>query len=282
MRKEKLRLQHVSYSYGGAAHGKPVLKDINLTVYEEDLIGIIGHTGSGKSTMIQMFNGLLQPTEGSVYYEGQDIAAAGFSLRALRGRGGMVFQYPEYQLFEETVIRDVAFGPQNQGLGQEEAFEQAREALRRVKLPESCWEMSPFDLSGGQKRRAAIAGVIAMNPSVLILDEPTAGLDPRGRDELFALIREFHEQMHISVLLVSHSMEDVADYVDRIVVMDHGGILMDGTPQEIFSRMPELEAVSLAAPQVTYLMADLAGRGFPVRTDVTNLGEAKREIRKIC
>ncbi|MCD8046759.1 MAG: energy-coupling factor transporter ATPase [Clostridiales bacterium] len=282
MRKEKLCLKHVFYSYGSAAHGKPVLKDVNLTVYEEELIGIIGHTGSGKSTMIQMFNGLLQPTEGNVYYEGQDIAAAGFSLRALRGNVGMVFQYPEYQLFEETVIRDVAFGPQNQGLGQEEAFEQAWEALRRVKLSENCWEMSPFDLSGGQKRRAAIAGVIAMNPSVLILDEPTAGLDPRGRDELFALIREFHEQMHITVLLVSHSMEDVADYVDRIVVMDHGEILMDGTPPEIFSRVPELEAASLAAPQVTYLMADLAGRGFPVRTDVTNPGEAKREIRKIC
>ncbi|MCD8216668.1 MAG: energy-coupling factor transporter ATPase [Clostridiales bacterium] len=282
-RKEKLRLEQVSFSYGGGAvHGKPVLRHVSLTVYEEEFIGVIGHTGSGKSTMIQLFNGLLKPDEGNVYYENQDIAATGFSLRALRGRVGLVFQYPEYQLFEETVLKDVAFGPKNQGLDAEAALERAREALRQVKLPEDCWEMSPFDLSGGQKRRVAIAGVIAMNPSVLILDEPTAGLDPRGRDELFGLIRELHDRLHITVLLVSHSMEDVAEYVSRIVVMNRGEIMLEGTPAEVFSHMKELEAASLAVPQVTYLLHDLKERGFPVCVCATTLAEAEREIRKIC
>ncbi len=282
-RKEKFRLDQVSFSYGGGAvHGTCVLKRVSLTVYEEDFIGIIGHTGSGKSTMIQLFNGLLKPNEGNVYFEGQDIAETGFSLRALRGKVGLVFQYPEYQLFEETVLKDVAFGPKNQGLHTEKALERAREALRQVKLPEDCWEMSPFDLSGGQKRRVAIAGVIAMDPSVLILDEPTAGLDPRGRDELFGLIRELHDRLHITVLLVSHSMEDVAEYVSRIVVMSRGEIMLEGTPAEVFSHIPELEQASLAAPQVTYLLHDLKERGYPVLTNVTTLAEAEREIRKLC
>ncbi|MCD8230493.1 MAG: energy-coupling factor transporter ATPase [Clostridiales bacterium] len=282
-RKEKLRLEDVSYSYGGSGQKKtPVLKNINLTVYEEDFIGIIGHTGSGKSTMIQLFNGLLKADEGRVYYEGQDIGAPDFSLRALRGKVGLVFQYPEYQLFEETVLKDVAFGPKNQGMSEEEALFAAREALGQVKLPEECWEMSPFELSGGQKRRAAIAGVIAMNPSVLVLDEPTAGLDPGGRDELFGLIRELHENLHITVLLVSHSMEDVAEYVNRIVVMNHGEILMEGQPSEIFTRIPELEKASLAAPQVMYLLTELARRGYSVSSSVTTLEEAKREIERLC
>ncbi|MCD8364735.1 MAG: energy-coupling factor transporter ATPase [Clostridiales bacterium] len=281
--KEKLRLERVSYSYGGGAiHGSPVLKNVSLTVYEGEFAGIIGHTGSGKSTMIQLFNGLITPDEGKVYFEDQDIAASGFSLRALRGKVGLVFQYPEYQLFEETVLKDVAFGPKNQGNSSEEAMERAREALRRVKLPEYCWEMSPFDLSGGQKRRAAIAGVIAMNPSVLILDEPTAGLDPRGRGELFGLIQELHERLHITIVLISHSMEDVAEYVNHIFVMDHGEIMMEGTPAEVFSAIPELEAASLAVPQVTYLMRDLRERGYPVSTRVTTLAEAESEIRRLC
>ena len=195
---------------------------------------------------------------------------------------GLVFQYPEYQLFEITVLKDAAYGPQNQGFSAEEALEKAKEALIRVKLPEKYWEMSPFELSGGQKRRAAIAGVIAMNPKVLILDEPTAGLDPKGRDELFDLIRELHENMKMTVLLVSHSMEDVANYVDRIIVLNHGSLMLDGTPAEVFSHVEELERVSLAVPQVTYLMKDLKKAGLDVNTSVTTIEEAKKEIMKLC
>ena len=195
---------------------------------------------------------------------------------------GLVFQYPEYQLFETTVLKDAAYGPQNQGFSENEALEKAKEALIRVKLPEKYWEMSPFELSGGQKRRAAIAGVIAMNPKVLILDEPTAGLDPKGRDELFDLIRELHENMKMTVLLVSHSMEDVANYVERIIVLNHGSLMLDGTPAEVFSHVEELEQVSLAVPQVTYLMKDLKKAGMDVNTSVTTIEEAKKEIMKLC
>ena len=193
-----------------------------------------------------------------------------------------MFQYPEYQLFETTVLKDAAYGPQNQGFSENEALEKAKEALIRVKLPEKYWEMSPFELSGGQKRRAAIAGVIAMNPKVLILDEPTAGLDPKGRDELFDLIRELHENMKMTVLLVSHSMEDVANYVERIIVLNHGSLMLDGTPAEVFSHVEELEQVSLAVPQVTYLMKDLKKAGMDVNTSVTTIEEAKKEIMKLC
>ncbi|MCD7982274.1 MAG: energy-coupling factor transporter ATPase [Clostridiales bacterium] len=282
-KKEKLRLEGVSYVYGaGTAYERQALKDINLTVYDGDFIGIIGHTGSGKSTMIQLFNGLLRTKEGHIYFEGRDISDPGFSMRALRGKVGLVFQYPEYQLFETTVVRDVAFGPKNQGLDEAAAMEKARAALRQVQLEESCWEMSPFELSGGQKRRAAIAGVIAMEPDVLILDEPTAGLDPEGRDELFALIRGLHDRLHMTVLTVSHSMEDMADYAERIVVMDRGGIMLDGAPAEVFTHIRELEEASLAVPQVTYLLAELRESGYPVDVSATTLEEAKKEIRKIC
>ena len=281
--KSKLRLEHVSYVYSPkTAYAMHALKDISLDIREREFIGVIGHTGSGKSTLIQLLNGLLRATSGAIFYEDQDIYAPGFSMRELRGRVGLVFQYPEYQLFETTVLKDVAFGPKNQGLTEEEALQKAREALEKVKLPENCWEKSPFELSGGQKRRAAIAGVIAMEPSVLILDEPTAGLDPRGRDELFHLIREIHQRMPVTVLLVSHSMEDVADYVDRIVVMNHGEIMLDGTPGEVFSHAGELEKASLAAPQVTYLMTELRAQGYPVSEHVTTIAPAKEEIQKLC
>lgn len=281
-KKEILRLEQVSYAYGaGTAYERQALKNIDLTVYDGDFIGIIGHTGSGKSTMIQLFNGLLKAKTGKICYGGQDISAPDFSLRALRGKVGLVFQYPEYQLFETTVLKDVAFGPKNQGLDETAALEKAKTALRQVKLDENCWEMSPFELSGGQKRRAAIAGVIAMEPDILILDEPTAGMDPQGRNELFRLIAALHDRLHMTVLLVSHSMEDVADYVERIVVMNQGEIMLDGTPSEVFVHVRELEEASLAAPQVTYLLSDLREKGYPVNGSVTTLEEAKKEIIKL-
>ena len=245
-----IKIENLSYTYAlGSAYEIHALKNLSLEIHDGEFIGIIGHTGSGKSTLIQLLDGLIKADEGHIYYDGEDIYAPGYSLRSLRGRVGLVFQYPEYQLFETTVLKDAAYGPQNQGFSEEEALEKAREALVRVKLPEKYWEMSPFELSGGQKRRAAIAGVIAMNPKVLILDEPTAGLDPKGRDELFDLIRELHEKMDMTVLLVSHSMEDMANYVQRIVVLNHGTLMLDGTPSEVFSHVQELEQVSLAAPQ---------------------------------
>lgn len=278
-----IKIENLSYTYAqGSAYEIHALKNLSLEIHDGEFIGIIGHTGSGKSTLIQLLDGLIKADEGHIYYDGEDIYAPGYSLRFLRGRVGLVFQYPEYQLFETTVLKDAAYGPQNQGFSEEEALEKAREALVRVKLPEKYWEMSPFELSGGQKRRAAIAGVIAMNPKVLILDEPTAGLDPKGRDELFDLIRELHEKMDMTVLLVSHSMEDMANYVQRIVVLNHGTLMLDGTPSEVFSHVQELEQVSLAAPQVTYLMKDLEKAGFPVDTTVTTIEEAKKEIIKLC
>ncbi|MCD8110394.1 MAG: energy-coupling factor transporter ATPase [Clostridiales bacterium] len=282
-KKEKLRMEQVSYAYGaGTAYERQALKNVSLSVYDGDFIGIIGHTGSGKSTLIQLFNGLLKTKTGKICFEGQDISAADFSMHALRGRVGMVFQYPEYQLFETTVLKDVAFGPKNLGLNEAAAAEKAKTALRQVKLSEDCWEMSPFELSGGQKRRAAIAGVIAMEPEVLILDEPTAGMDPQGRDELFRLIRELHDGLDMTVLLVSHSMEDVADYVDRIIVMNQGEIMLDGIPSEVFTHVRELEEASLAVPQVTYFLTELRERGYPVNNSVTTLEEAKKEILKLC
>ena len=278
-----IRLEEINYTYGaGTAYEIHALKNVSLEIQNGEFVGIIGHTGSGKSTLIQLLDGFIRADSGHIYFENEDIYADGFSMRSLRGKIGLVFQYPEYQLFETTVLKDVAFGPGNQGLSESDALERAKEALRRVKMPEKYWEMSPFELSGGQKRRAAIAGVIAMEPQVLILDEPTAGLDPRGRDELFAMICELHENTGMTVLLVSHSMEDVADYVSRIVVMDHGSVMLDGTPAEVFSHVEELEAASLAVPQVTYLMRDLQAAGFDVNTSVTTLAEAKKEILKLC
>ena len=278
-----IKIENLSYTYApGSAYEIHALKNLNLEIEEGQFVGIIGHTGSGKSTLIQHLNGLLKPSSGAVFYDGKDINDSDFSKKKLRSKVGLVFQYPEYQLFETTVLKDAAYGPQNQGFSENEALEKAKEALIRVKLPEKYWEMSPFELSGGQKRRAAIAGVIAMNPKVLILDEPTAGLDPKGRDELFDLIRELHENMKMTVLLVSHSMEDVANYVERIIVLNHGSLMLDGTPAEVFSHVEELEQVSLAVPQVTYLMKDLKKAGMDVNTSVTTIEEAKKEIMKLC
>ena len=280
---KKIELKNVSYIYSaGTPFCKKALDEVNLTIESNMITGLIGHTGCGKSTLVQLLNGLLAPTSGTVLLDGEDINRKGIDIRRVRFRVGLVFQYPEYQLFETTVLKDAAYGPQNQGFSENEALEKAKEALIRVKLPEKYWEMSPFELSGGQKRRAAIAGVIAMNPKVLILDEPTAGLDPKGRDELFDLIRELHENMKMTVLLVSHSMEDVANYVERIIVLNHGSLMLDGTPAEVFSHVEELEQVSLAVPQVTYLMKDLKKAGMDVNTSVTTIEEAKKEIMKLC
>ena len=272
-------LDKVNYVYSeGTAYQIQALKDVNLTIEDGQFIGVIGHTGSGKSTLIQHLNGLMKATSGTIYFHGQDIYEDDFDLRELRNRVGLVFQYPEHQLFETTIFDDVCFGPKNQGLSKEEAGLRAFEALRSVGLPEELYYQSPFDLSGGQKRRVAIAGVLAMKPEVLILDEPTAGLDPAGRDEILDLVERMHRERGITVILVSHSMEDVAKYVERIIVMNHGSVMLDGAPKEVFRHYKELEAVGLAAPQVTYIMHDLKMKGFPVGVTATTVGEAADEI----
>lgn len=274
-----IELKHINYIYSpGNAYEKQALKDINLEIPHGQFVGIIGHTGSGKSTLIQHLNGLIKATSGELYYNGENIYADGYDMKKLRSQVGLVFQYPEHQLFEVDVMTDVCFGPKNQGLSKEECEERAREALNLVGFPEKYYTQSPFELSGGQKRRAAIAGVLAMRPQVLILDEPTAGLDPKGRDEILDQIAHLHEQTGMTVILVSHSMEDIAKYVDRIIVMNRGEKMYDGEPKEVFSHYKELEKVGLAAPQVTYLMHDLKEQGLEVNTSVTTIEEAAEEI----
>lgn len=278
-----LVLENVTYRYSqGTAYEITALNHVNLSIGDGEFIGIIGHTGSGKSTLVQHLNGLLKATEGAIYFNGENIYQEKYDLRGLRTQVGMVFQYPEHQLFEATVLEDVCFGPKNQGLSKEEQQERAREALKSVGLDESCYGKSPFELSGGQKRRAAIAGVIAMKPSVLILDEPTAGLDPRGRDEILDLVADMHRNYGCTVILVSHSMEDVANYVERIIVMNDGQVLYDDVPRQVFRHYQKLEKIGLAAPQVTYLMHELKEEGFPVDCDATTIEEAKAEILKLC
>lgn len=272
-------LDKVNYVYSEkTAYEIHALKDINLKIEDGEFIGLIGHTGSGKSTLIQHLNGLLKASSGGIYYNGQDIYDSDYDKKELRGKVGLVFQYPEHQLFETTVFADVCFGPKNQGLSRKESELKAYTALRSVALPEDYWYRSPFELSGGQKRRAAIAGVLAMEPEVLILDEPTAGLDPKGRDEILDQVAKLHQERHITVILVSHSMEDVAKYVDRLIVMNRGSVMYDGTPKEVFAHYQELEKVGLAAPQVTYLMHELRGRGIPANGIATTLEEAKQSI----
>lgn len=272
-------LDKVNHIYSqGTAYQIQALKDVNLKIEDGQFIGIIGHTGSGKSTLIQHLNGLMKATSGSIYFHGKDIYDEDFDLRELRNRVGLVFQYPEHQLFETTIFDDVCFGPKNQGLTKEEAGLRAFEALRSVGMPEELYYQSPFDLSGGQKRRVAIAGVLAMKPEVLILDEPTAGLDPAGRDEILDLVARMHRERGITVILVSHSMEDVAKYVQRIIVMNQGSVMYDGIPKEVFRHYKELEAVGLAAPQVTYLMNELKARGLKVDTDATTIAEARASL----
>ena len=274
-------LDKINYCYSpDTAYQVQALKDINLTINDGEFIGIIGHTGSGKSTLIQHLNGLIKATSGHIYVNGQDIYDEDYVMRELRNHVGMVFQYPDHQLFETTNFEDVCFGPKNQGLDRQTIELRAYEALRSVKFPEELYYQPPFDLSGGQKRRVAIAGVLAMKPQVLILDEPTAGLDPGGRDEILDLIANMHKELGITVILVSHSMEDVAKYVDRIIVMNQGSVMYDGVPKEVFHHYQELEEVGLAAPQVTYLMHELRNQGLEVDLDATTVEEAAESIVK--
>lgn len=277
-----LKLEHVTYTYNpGNVYETHALKDVNLEIPSGQFLGIIGHTGSGKSTLIQHFNGLMRPTAGTVYYKDENIWQEGYSLKQLRSRVGLVFQYPEHQLFEADVLSDVCFGPKNLGLSGEEAKERAIAALRQAGLKEKYYTSSPFDLSGGQKRRVAIAGVLAMNPEVLILDEPTAGLDPKGRDDILDQIAYLHDERKITVILVSHSMEDIARYVERILVMNQGQKAFDGTPKEVFAKYKELENIGLAAPQITYIMHDLYDAGLAVDTQAITIEEAKESILNV-
>lgn len=276
---EGIVLDHVDYVYSeGTAYQVQALYDINLQIAKGEFVGLIGHTGSGKSTLIQHLNGLLKATSGHIYMNGEDIYDKGYHLRELRSKVGLVFQYPEHQLFENTVFEDVCFGPKNQKLDRKTVELRAYEALKKVGFPDDLFYQSPFDLSGGQKRRVAIAGVLAMKPEVLILDEPTAGLDPAGRDEILELIANMHRELGITVILVSHSMEDVARYVDRIVVMNQGQIEFDGAPKAVFRHYRELEEMELAAPQVTYLMNELAEMGLQTDTDAMTVEEAEIAI----
>ena len=276
-----IELRNVTYKYStGTAYEMVALDNISLQIPDGQFIGIIGHTGSGKSTLIQHFNGLIRPTSGQVLFDGEDIWGEKYDRRHLRSQVGLVFQYPEHQLFETDVLTDVCYGPKNLGCSEEECKERALEALHQVGLKEKYYHMSPFDLSGGQKRRVAIAGVLAMNPKMLVLDEPTAGLDPKGRDDILDKVKELHETRGISIAIVSHSMEDMAKYVERIIVMNHGHMPFDGTPREVFSHYLELEKIGLAAPQITYIMHALAEHGLAVNTEATTVSEAKESILK--
>lgn len=274
-----LILDHVNYTYGDdTALAVHALKDVNLVIPDGQFIGLIGHTGSGKSTLVQHLNGLLKPTSGAIYFNGEDIHADGYDKKKLRSKVGLVFQYPEHQLFEIDVFSDVCFGPKNLGLSKTETELRAYAALKQVGLEDEFFYQSPFELSGGQKRRVAIAGVLAMKPDILVLDEPTAGLDPKGRDEILDQVAKLKQETGITVILVSHSMEDVARYVDRIIVMNKGSVMYDDAPKKVFAHYKELEEVGLAAPQVTYIMQALKKKGYPVRTDATTIEEAVQEI----
>ena len=275
-------VDHVSHAYeAGTNMQVKALDDINLVIPDGQFIGLIGHTGSGKSTLVQHLNGLLKPTEGNIYYNGADIHDADYNRKELRSKVGLVFQYPEHQLFEIDVFKDVCFGPKNLGLPEKEVELRAYAALKQVGIEDEYFYQSPFDLSGGQKRRVAIAGVLAMKPEVLILDEPTAGLDPKGRDEILDRIAALQKESGMTVILVSHSMEDVAKYVERLIVMDKGKVLYDDAPAEVFRHYEGLEQIGLAAPQVTYILHALKKQGYPVRTDLITIEEAKNEILRV-
>lgn len=274
-------IDKINYTYEiGTGFERHALVNVSCAIKDGEFIGLIGHTGSGKSTLIQHLNGLVKATSGTIYYNGADIYDKDFDMKQLRSKVGLVFQYPEHQLFETDIFKDVCFGPKNLGLSRKEVELRAFEALRLVGMPEELYYQSPFDLSGGQKRRVAIAGVLAMKPDVLILDEPTAGLDPKGRDEILNCVSRLHEETGITVILVSHSMEDVANYVDRIMVMNDGVLTFDDTPKNIFMHHRELEKIGLSAPQVTYIMDDLKNAGFDVDTSVITISEAKDSILK--
>lgn len=276
-----IKVEQVNHIYGeGTAFEQYALKDINFTIEKGEFIGLIGHTGSGKSTLTQHLNGLLKASSGAIYYCGENIDGEGYDKKLLRSKVGLVFQYPEHQLFEIDVFTDVCFGPKNLGLPKDEVESRAKEALKQVGMDESFYLQSPFELSGGQKRRVAIAGVLAMKPEVLILDEPTAGLDPKGRDEILDEISLLHKEKNMTIILVSHSMEDMAKYADRLLVMDHGELVFDGKPKEVFLHYKELEKMGLAAPQITYIVHELRESGVEISPDLTTVSEAKEAILK--
>ncbi len=274
-----IKVDDISFVYEkNTAMQVAALDHVSVDIPDNQFIGLIGHTGSGKSTFVQTLNGLLKVSSGHIYYNGEDIDGENFDKKELRSNVGLVFQYPEHQLFETDVFTDVMFGPKNLGLSTKECEERAKEALEHVHMPKKLYKSSPFDLSGGQKRRAAIAGVLAMHPSILILDEPTAGLDPKGRDEILGLISSMKKELKMTIILVSHSMDDVAKYVDRIMVMGGGHLLYDDTPVEVFRHYKQLEELGLSAPQITYIMQMLRERGLDVSTDVLTVEEAAKEI----
>ena len=263
-----IRLENVNYIYGeGSGQEKWALKNINLAIHDREFIGIVGHTGSGKSTLTQLLNGLEKPSSGTIYYNDEDIQADGYERRKLRQKVGLVFQYPEHQLFEVSAIKDVEFGPRNLGLSNLDVEKRSFDALKQVGLSDDLLDVAPFALSGGQKRRVAIAGVLAMQPEVLILDEPTAGLDPAGRTEILELLKKLHEENNITVILVSHSMDDVARYAGRILVMNQGELVLDGEPQKVFRYRDELRKIGLDVPQSTNILYELRDRGMAVGTE---------------
>lgn len=274
-------LNHVTYKYNvGTSMEKTALDDVSLEIKDGEFLAIIGHTGSGKSTLVQHLNGILKATEGGVYYDGRSIYGKDYPLKELRFNVGLVFQYPEHQLFETDVFSDVCFGPRNMGLTRKETELRTYAALKQVGLEDDYFYQSPFELSGGQKRRVAIAGVLAMKPKFLVLDEPTAGLDPKGRDEIFDILTKINKETGTTIVLVSHSMEDVANYADRIVVMDHSKIVYDDTPGEVFRHYKELESMGLSAPQITYAVSSLKEAGIDVNTDIYRVTDAVNEIIK--
>ncbi len=274
-----IQVEDLCYTYGeGTALERQALKHVSFKIEDGEFVGLIGHTGSGKSTLIQHLNGLIKPTSGDIKYQGVSIYSQGYKLKDLRSKVGLVFQYPEYQLFEADIFTDVCFGPKNLGLPQEEVEKRARHALKLVGMDEKFYKQSPFELSGGQKRRVAIAGVLAMRPEMMILDEPTAGLDPQGRDEILSQIERLNREHGLTILVVSHSMEDMARYVDRIMVMNDGVKMFDDTPKEVFRHYKELEAIGLAAPQITYVVQELRERGIPIDDTITTVEEARDAI----
>ena len=273
---------HLSYIYGSGTNLKTTaLDEVSVKIDDGEFIGLIGHTGSGKTTFLQLLAGLIKPSSGTVYIDGEDIFDKHFNMHLIRSKVGIVFQYPEHQLFEETVFKDVCFGPKNLGLDQKEVELRSYEALKLVGLEDEMFYQSPFDLSGGQKKRVAIAGVLAMKPQVLILDEPTAGLDPAGKKEIFKLIEKLRKERDMTIILVSHSMEDVAEHADRLLVFDKGKLTFDGTPREVFAHHEELKESGLSIPQVTQAMIKLRECGIPVRTDAITIEEAVAEIERV-
>ena len=278
----QVKTENLEYVYmAGTPYAKKAITDINIEIGQGEFVGLIGHTGSGKSTLIQHLNGLIKPTSGRVLVDGKDINSKEVSLRQLRFKIGLVFQYPEYQLFDETVLSDIAFGPKNLGLSEQESFARAREAMELVGLDASLENKSPLELSGGQKRRVAIAGVLAMKPELLILDEPAAGLDPRGRNEILARIKDLHKKHGMSILLVSHSMEDIAKMAERVLIIKKGTIVREGTPEEIFGLGDELKSYGLDVPQITKLVNKLKEAGYDLPDDIYTVSKAEEEILRL-